>query len=127
MTDWKAIRRFLVANIAIYALVAHSFLMALAVVPRPLVQGDLFAGPLILCSSHADAEAPAPADHHHHPPTHCALCGLGHCGFAQPGGGAILPPAAAFSGLVVLAAASDPFKPPSLPGNHRARAPPIFI
>ena len=122
-----AFRRAMVACVAAYALVVHSLLMGLVTAPQPAsrAQSDLLAALQVICSAHAASTNPdAPSAPHDHQPPHCALCGIGHCGVALPGGAPLLPPivrTAAAPGILP----SLPRPLPVLPGSPRARAPPL--
>jgi len=122
-----AFRRAMVACIAAYALVVHSLLMGLATAPQPAnrAEADLLAALQVICSAHAASTNPdAPSAPHEHQPPHCALCGIGHCGVALPGGTALLPPVVrTVSAPGILALLPRPL--PVLPGSARARAPPL--
>lgn len=123
------LRRSVVACVAAYALVVHSLLMGLATAPQPSdrAQTDLLAALQVICSAHAASTNPEnPSAPEGHQTPHCALCGIGHCGLALPGGGVpLLLPAvrtAAAAGLPPLLSRPLPIPP----GSARARAPPLL-
>lgn len=126
MVDWRTTRRFLIAHIAIFALVAYGFLATLTIAPGLAAASDPFGTGQVLCTAGGSADNPAPGDplHRH---GHCALCNTGACCPICPGTATFQPSAASFATSVILTAAVDRCTPSPRPDIPRARAPPHFI